>query len=171
MSTTRMPTKFWRNAATSLLALLMIIGGMALYAGSSAAQSPPASGSAAAPGNVILLTPSRIADSRVWNSFPTFRGLESSDLQIVGRGGVPMTGVSGAVLNVTVVNPQSVGFLTVWPFDEPQPDVSNLNFVPGETIANTVIVKLSQPDGTVRIYNGSGGAVDVLVDVEGYISA
>ncbi len=120
---------------------------------------------------VIMLTPSRIADSRIGMSFNTFHSLENQDLQIVGRGGVPLTGVSGVFLNVTVVSPQSSGFLTVWPFDVPRPNVSNVNFQAGQNIANTVVVQLPLNDGTVRIFNGSAGDVDVLVDVEGYVAA
>lgn len=166
-----MSTTSWRKIATAALTVLLVGGGMAVYAGSSVAQTQPAAAPAGPlTGTVTLLTPSRIADSRVGSSFGTFHAVERQDLQIVGRGGVPLTGVSGAVLNVTVVDPQVSGYLTVWPVTEPQPNVSNVNFQAGQNIANTVIVRLPVTDGTVSLFNGSFGDIDVLVDVEGYIS-
>lgn len=127
-----------------------------------ATTTPPASGS------TVVLNPNRIADSRATLSFPTFQVSWSQDLQVAGRGGVPLTGVAAVILNVTAVGPQRPGYLTVWPFGIARPSTSSINFGAGQNIANTVIVRLSN-DGTISIYNGSGGNVDVLVDVEGYI--
>ncbi len=73
-----MMVKSWRKLAMATLALpLLVGGGMAVYAGSSAAGTQPAVAAFAAPasGSVVLLTPSRIADSRIGLSFLTFRRL------------------------------------------------------------------------------------------------
>ena len=48
----------------------------------------------------------------------------------------------------------------------PQPTASNLNFVPGQTVANLVMVKVGT-DGKVKIYNAAG-QVHVIFDVVGY---
>jgi len=157
-----------RTAVAAAGSLALLAGGMSVVASTAAAGPTPAAGQAT--GTVVMLPPTRIADSRSWMSFPTFHGTEQQDLQIVGRGGVPMTGVAGVILNVTAVNEQQPGYLTVWPFDQPRPTSSNVNFQAGQNIANTVIVSLPQPDGTIRIFNGSFGNIDVLVDVEGYIA-
>jgi hypothetical protein len=50
---------------------------------------------------------------------------------------------ASAVLNVTVVDPERDGYLTVYPCDAPRPVVSNLNYVPGDIVPNLVNVKLS----------------------------
>ncbi len=147
----------------------LVVSGVAAYGG-----TPPAHAAvvaAPASGTLVMLVPSRIADSRAGLSLGTFRPLEREDLQIAARGGVPLTGAAGAVLNVTVVNPQRGGFVTVWPSQFAKPNTSNINFPAGQTIANNVIVKLISSDGTISIYNGSAGTVDVVVDVEGYIAA
>ncbi|WP_037598809.1 hypothetical protein, partial [Streptacidiphilus jeojiense] len=47
--------------------------------------------------------------------------------------------------------------------------VSNLNFAAGQTIPNLVMVPVV--DGKVDLYNGSGGAVDLLADITGYYTA
>ena len=53
--------------------------------------------------------------------------------------GVPH--VAGAILNVTVTDPASAGYVTVWPCGQAQPTASNLNFAAGQTIANSVTVQ------------------------------
>src|SRR5215212_3454469 len=50
------------------------------------------------------------------------------NLTVVGRGGVPATGVGAVALNVTATNPTSNSYLTVWPAGASQPLASNLNF-------------------------------------------
>jgi hypothetical protein len=69
------------------------------------------------------------------------------------------------VMNMTVTNPTASSYLTVWPDGAPQPTVSNLNFVAGQTVANRVQVKISA-DGYVDIYNAAG-RVDVVADLNG----
>jgi hypothetical protein len=161
------PKRWKRTVVAAAGSIALLAGGMSVVVSTAAAESTPAAAQAA--GTIVMLPPTRIADSRSWMSFPTFHGTEQQDLQIVGRGGVPMTGVAGVILNVTAVDEQQAGYLTVWPFDQPRPASSNVNFQAGQNIANTVIVSLPQPDGTIRIFNGSFGDIDVLVDVEGYI--
>jgi hypothetical protein len=75
--------------------------------------------------------------------------------------------VAGVVATVTVVDPQQAGFLTLWPSGDQQPATSNLNFQAGQNIATTVIVPVSG-DWALRLFNGSFGTVQVLVDVTGY---
>jgi len=70
------------------------------------------------------------------------------------------------VLNVTAVLPTQPGFLAVWPSSDPQPGVSNLNFVAGQVVPNLVTVKVGA-NGRVNILN-SQGRTDVVADVVGY---
>jgi hypothetical protein len=69
------------------------------------------------------------------------------------------------VLNVTVTDPSEAGYLTVWPSGQPRPATSNLDFAPGETIANQVIVNPGR-DGLVNVFN-SAGATHVVFAVLG----
>ena len=92
---------------------------------------------------------------------------EILNLQVLGRGGVLPSGVSAVALNVTVISPTSTGFLTLFPKGEDRPLAANLNFNPGDVIPNMVIAKVGA-DGSVSIYNGSGGTVDIVVDVAGW---
>ena len=66
---------------------------------------------------------------------------ETITIDIAGVGEVPADAV-GVALNVTVTEPSSWGWLTIWPADEPMPTVSTLNFVAGETVANAATLKI-----------------------------
>jgi len=88
------------------------------------------------------------------------------NLPVLGRGGVPASGVGSVALNVTVARPSEAGFVTVWPAGQPRPNASNLNFTPGQTVPNMVIVPVGA-GGQISIVNESGTA-DVLVDVLGW---
>jgi len=88
-------------------------------------------------------------------------------LQIAGTNGVPASGVSAVVLNVTVTNPTGPdSFLTVYPSPSPRPLASNLNFRAGQTVANLVVARVG-PTGAVTIYNNLG-AVHIVADVQGW---
>jgi hypothetical protein len=114
------------------------------------------------------LVPARILDTRTGDGAPAAKvapGIPIS-LQVTGRGGVPATGVSAVVLNVTVTEPASGGWLAAWPAGEALPLVSNLNYVAGQTVPNLVVVKVGA-GGKVNLYS-SGGPVHVIADVAGY---
>ncbi|MCA1683556.1 MAG: hypothetical protein LC708_00250, partial [Actinobacteria bacterium] len=90
------------------------------------------------------------------------------DVPVTGRGGVPPSGVTAVALNVTVTEPTADGWLTLYPSGTPPPHVSNLNFTPGKTVPNLVVVKVGT-GGNVAVFN-SAGRTDVIFDVAGYFS-
>jgi hypothetical protein len=91
-------------------------------------------------------------------------------LAVLDRGGVPATAVAAVVLNVTVTQPQAAGYLEAFADGVSRPQTSNLNFVPGQTVANTVIVPVGG-DGKVDIVNISPGATQLIADVEGWFAS
>ncbi|MFJ2187364.1 right-handed parallel beta-helix repeat-containing protein [Kitasatospora sp. NPDC087861] len=74
--------------------------------------------------------------------------------------------VTAVTLNVTVTEPGAEGHLTVYPHGDKAPDASNLNFLPGETIPNQVVVPVK--DGYVSLYNASPAPLHLVVDEFGY---
>ena len=114
------------------------------------------------------VVPSRILDTRSGLGAAQGKVGPGSrlDLQVTGRGGVPASGVTAVVMNVTVTEPTSLSFLTVWPAAEARPLASNLNYVAGQTVPNLVVVKVGE-GGRVNLYN-NGGAAHVLADVAGW---
>jgi hypothetical protein len=117
------------------------------------------------------LSPARIADTRPNSGEPnagqTLPPGGVVRVQVAGAGGVPASGVSAVVLNVTAANPTSSSFLTAYAGGT-RPLASNLNFGPGQVVPNRVIVPVAA-DGSVDIYNNSG-SVDVVVDVSGWFT-
>jgi hypothetical protein len=87
---------------------------------------------------------------------------------LLGRGGVPSTGVSGVMLNVTAVAPTANTFVTVYPSGTDRPLASNLNVTAGQVIPNMVLARVG-PDGAVMMYN-NGGVIDLVADVVGYFT-
>jgi hypothetical protein len=93
---------------------------------------------------------------------------QGATLTLQVTGGVVPTTAAAVVLNVTVTGATATSYLTVYPSDQAQPVVSNLNFVRAQTIPNRVIVKLST-DGKLNFYNAQG-SVHVLADVGGWFT-
>ena len=114
------------------------------------------------------LSPARILDTREGNGAPAapLGSGKTLDLQVTGRGGVPSSGVSAVVLNVTVTEPSAGGFLTAFPTGEARPNASNLNFTAGQTVPNLVVAKLGA-GGKASLYNPFG-SVQVIADVAGW---
>ncbi|MDA8184959.1 MAG: hypothetical protein M0035_11125 [Actinomycetota bacterium] len=94
----------------------------------------------------------------------------TANVTVTGVGGVPASGVAAVVLNVTVTGDAAGGYLSVWPEGQPRATVSNLNWSPGETVPNRVVVPVSST-GQISLYNGSSSSLDVIVDVGGWIAS
>jgi len=121
-----------------------------------------------APGRFVPAVPRRALDTR--DETGGIRGALAQspvDLQVAGRGGVPAH-AQAVVLSVGAVDPTAPGFLTVYPSGGARPLSSNLNFVPGRTVANLVTAKVGD-GGTVSLFN-SAGRTDVIADVAGWIA-
>jgi hypothetical protein len=128
-------------------------------------------GGAAAGGLYTGLTSVRLLDTRDGTGGPTApvaaHGILA--LPIAGVLGVPAAGAKAVVLNVTVTNAQTIGSFTAYPGATPTPLASDLNYYPGLTTANLVIVAVGS-DGKVVFYNGSVGSADLIVDLVGWYS-
>lgn len=114
------------------------------------------------------LTPSRILDTRsaIGSIDSPVGSGETRSLTVAGHGGVPVTGATAAVINVTVTDSTAPSFLTVWPEGEARPEASSLNWAEGATLPNLVIAAVSA-DGKVDLFNLTG-TVEVVADVVGW---
>ena len=61
-------------------------------------------------------------------------------IDVTGVAGVPSSGVSGLVLNLTATNPTTLTYLTVSPGGQSIPLASNLSAYPGRPTATAVTV-------------------------------
>jgi hypothetical protein len=129
----------------------------------------------AAGAGYIPLGPVRVLDTRDGTGAPQAPVGPGGtiSLQVEGVAGVPATGVTAVVLNVTATNPTASSYVTVYPAGQTQPssgpNASNLNFTAGETIPNLVVVPVGT-DGAVDFYNHTG-STDLVADLAGYYTA
>ena len=122
-------------------------------------------------GGFVGLQPARILDTRPGTTAGLsgkFTAGQTRTLQVAGKGGVPTSGATAVVLNVTAVLPSQASFVTLWPAGAARPVTSNLNLTAGTVRPNLVIVRLSA-SGAVDLYNNSG-STDLLADVVGYFT-
>jgi len=130
----------------------------------------PSSGGSA--GQFVPVVPARITDTRASSGQPnhglTLTAGTTLKVQVTGVGGIPASGVTAVVLNTTVTDTTTAGFLTVFPTGASVPLASNLNWMAGVTVPNRVIVPIGT-GGQVSFFNGLGSA-DVIVDINGYFT-
>ena len=118
-----------------------------------------------------LTSPTRLLNTRpTGNKVGKIDGTGTPyELLVAGEKDIPASGIKSVALNVTVVDGETSnlgGYVTVYPCGD-KPDASNLNFVNGQTIPNSVITSLST---TGRICLYVYGKAHLLVDVSGYFT-
>jgi len=114
------------------------------------------------------VTPARLLDTR--DAASPIGSESTRTLTVTGAGPIPATGVTAVALNVTITEPTEPSFLTAFPFDTVMPLASNVNYVPGLTVPNLVVVRVptSGPHtGVIGFFNRLG-STHLVVDVVGY---
>lgn len=122
-------------------------------------------GDATAPGTLQTIPPKRFLDTRK-SQGPVRAGGEVS-VRLAGAQGIP-NNARAAMVNLTVTEAKSFGFVTAYPAGQTAPGTSSLNYGKDQTMANFAIVPIGA-DGKVTIRNTSTGSVQAVVDVVGYI--
>lgn len=121
-------------------------------------------------GGFVPVAARRVMDTRIGLGGPTPRKNSTVDLELTGRGGIPSTGVSSVMLNVTAAEPKLPGRLIVYPTGIAAPGARTVSFNAGATVAGFALTKVGG-DGRVRIANRSYRSTPVVVDVMGYVLA
>ncbi|MCU1364974.1 MAG: hypothetical protein JWL72_4042 [Ilumatobacteraceae bacterium] len=113
---------------------------------------------------LTALDPQRLLDSRAQVR------LSAGQVLPVGLGAAAgVTGpVSGAVVDITAINPVAPGFVALHPCNGPAPTASSVNFAAGATVANRAVVSTG---GTDRFCITASVDTDVVIDLEGVISS
>ena len=120
-----------------------------------------------------LATPVRLLDSRVANGVAKakFKPAVPRTFQVTGRGGVPAS-AQAVTGNLTMTNATGVGAAYIGPAPVARPGQSTINFVAGQTRANSLTVSLSSAGTLSATFMGSGSAkIDLVFDVTGYYTA
>ncbi len=130
---------------------------------------------ATAGGRFVPINPRRALDTRPGESGPVPSGW-SPHKPAIGEAvrvdvpigiGVPTTGVSALVVNVTGTEPIGAGYLQALPTGTPPGQTSTVDYVAGETAATHAIVPLGA-GGTISVFTSHSS--HIVVDVMGYIS-
>ncbi len=115
------------------------------------------------------LSPTRVLDTRSAKGVSTRTPLAAGGvlaLKVAGTAGIPSSGATAVVLNVTATEPTAATYVSVYPDGVSRPTVSNLNLSAKQTLPNEVIVPLGA-DGKIDFYNHAG-STHLIADVEGY---
>jgi peptidoglycan hydrolase-like protein with peptidoglycan-binding domain len=126
-------------------------------------------------GTVAGVTPERLVDTRDGTGGRTGRITPSTPMKIEVTGAavtrpdgsattVPAD-VGAVAINLLAIDPTDRGFLAAWPCDRPRPTASNVNFAPGQRVANGAVVPVAA-DGTICVY--AHEPTDLVVDLTGW---
>jgi hypothetical protein len=108
--------------------------------------------------------PGRLADTRL--TAKVLAG-QSVEWTVVGDNGAA-AGTTALSLNIAVSEPETAGYLTVYPCGGEMPWASNLNFAAAQTISNHVTASIGT-NGKICVYASSN--TNVVIDVEGTYSS
>jgi hypothetical protein len=133
-----------------------------------ATPSPPPA--PARPALFSPLAPCRVVDTRDPErpsglGLPALGAWETRTFRVASTCGVPADATALAA-NVTVAEAAAAGSLTIWPTGDVRPVASAVSFAAGRIRACFSAVTLGA-GATFEVYNGSPGAVHVVVDVAG----
>lgn len=115
----------------------------------------------------VPLNPTRRLDSRLAGQDYTtpWAAGETRSLQLTGTAGIPRSGVSAAIVNLTSANAAGYGYFDIRPADGSAASFDQI-YYGGEAISNEVIVPLGE-DGRVNI-TAFESSTHVILDVVGY---
>jgi hypothetical protein len=106
-----------------------------------------------------------LPQARAYPAGTTIEVRDDLDMPMLGKAGLPASGVDAVVVNVEVINPTTAGYISVTPgCVTSQTAVQEFNA--GVTISNQVTVRLDAA-GRIRL-RMSNGRASVQVDVAGY---
>jgi hypothetical protein len=131
--------------------------------------------SATAAGRFVPINPRRALDTRPTEPGPVPAGWvphrpaagEAVRVEVPADIGVPSTGVSALVVNVTATGSSAAGFLQALPTGTAAGQTSTVNYTDGQTAATHAIVSLGS-GGSISVYTSV--SAHIVVDVMGYIT-
>ena len=109
------------------------------------------------------VAPCRVLDTRS-NGGKPFSGPKV--VPVEGSACAPPSNATAYVFNATVVPPGTMGYLTLWPDTEDQPNVSTLNAYDGFVTSNMAIVPTK--NGAIDAY--AAASTHLILDLSGYFA-
>ena len=121
---------------------------------------------------LVAVTPCRLVDTRAGSGFPGAFGPPSLLANASRTFPIPISptcsipsSAQAYSLNITVVPPAGLLFITVWPTGQPRPLASTLNDPLGTIVANAAIVPAGT-SGSIDVYASHN--TDIIIDINGY---
>ena len=134
----------------------------------------PAEALGAGPYSFYPITPCRVVDTRNglggYNTVMPNGVVRTFSIKGASPCFVPASAAAVA-FNVTVADPANSGFVALWPYNMPYPNVSTVNFIAGENLANGAIVPVTagSPDiNVVAAFEPGPSGVNLILDITGY---
>jgi hypothetical protein len=155
--------KKFARTRSRLVCMMLVLAALCVALIAPVAATPAVAGTGPV-GGVTPIGPTRVLDTRT-SSGPVAGG-SSVSFAVSGRNGFP-DGTQAVVLNITATEPTEAGFLTAYHSGVNAPRTSNVNYGPGQTVANLAIVEVGA-DGHITISNTSKGSVHIIVDASAY---
>ena len=163
----------WSRRPLTVLAVgATILGVAAGVAGVAAANPTPA-----ASGEFVPVTPARLVNSAAGKGWSgKLAPNRTRTVTVSGVAGVPASNVLAVMMHVTTsggkdVRPNGNGNVWAWPAGAQRPRYATVANAPsGASADNTAIVSLGDAGRISFYHGGSGTPVNVIVDVEGYVT-
>jgi hypothetical protein len=115
----------------------------------------------------VPVAPTRVVDTRASSS-----PLKSDSTNYFVTGTNKDPGTVAVVANLTATQPTAGGNLQAFPTNTTRPGVSNVNFGPGQTVANLALLTNNASTGAdTDVYNDSPGTTQLIIDVFGYFTS
>jgi YVTN family beta-propeller protein len=116
------------------------------------------------PQSLYTMTPCRVLDTRL--AAGRFSGDLTPPVNVAASGCAIPTTAQAVIFNATVVPSGALGYLTLWPDGQPQPQVASLNALDGMITNNMAIVPMT--NGIVDAF--ASGTTNLVLDAFGYFA-
>jgi hypothetical protein len=120
-------------------------------------------GSPTATGGVSALDPQRVLDTRSTRAIAAGTAVS---VKVAGFRGVPVSNVAAVFATISSVAPSGSG--SVIAYSGTRPSVADLQLAAGVPASDLAVIGVST-SGTITLFNNSGDALNIVVDVAGYM--
>lgn len=122
-------------------------------------------------GMFVPMSPTRVLDTRrtLGGHLGPVEPQGTVDVMIAGEAGVPMAGAAGVIANLTAVNPNAAGYVTLFPNGTERALAASLNVERKDQIVPNLVASPIGVTGKVTIFHQAGG--DLVLDVAGWFTS
>ena len=151
----------WLDASTGFTTY----GSLGAYEVSVSAQPAPAGPQPQdCPSTFTPVTPTRLIDTR--SNIGGSRVGAGRQVVVQVGGATAPADATAAVFSIVAANPTAPGYLTAYPCSNDRPETSTVNFIGGQTLANSTIAALSSA-GQLCVWTSAD--TDIIVDITGWL--